>query len=134
MGFIVYSWNMVIIKNISSCSKNNFFPAIKFLTNINNDEETAGNTPLWLLLFRILLVIILILAFAQPIYNAKPNFFNNNPLLLIVDNGWSSSINWEKRKENLIEYVDRAEQQKIPIIILPTAPKKKHFKREIITS
>ncbi len=100
-----------------------YFPAMRFLNNINNEEETAGNTPLWLLLFRIFLVIILILAFSQPVYNAKPKFLNDNPLLLIIDNGWSSSINWEKRKENLLEYIDRAEQQKIPIIVLPTAPK-----------
>ena len=122
----------LLLKIYPPAPKTIFFPAIKFLTNINNDEETAGNTPLWLLLFRILLVIILILAFAQPIYNAKPNFLNNNPLLLIVDNGWSSSINWEKRKENLIEYVDRAEQQKIPIIILPTAPKNNILKEKLL--
>src|SRR6056300_467399 len=69
-----------------------YFPAMRFLNNINNEEETAGNTPLWLLLFRIFLVIILILAFSQPVYNAKPKFLNDNPLLLIIDNGWSSSI------------------------------------------
>ena len=50
------------------------------------------------------MVIILILAFSQPVYNAKPKFLNDNPLLLIIDNGWSSSINWEKRKEKYNKY------------------------------
>ena len=122
----------LLLKIYPPAPKKIYFPAISFLNNINNDEETAGNTPLWLLLFRILLVIILVLAFSQPVYNAKPKFLNDGPLVLIIDNGWSSSINWEKRKENLIEHIDRAEQQKIPIIILPTAPKSEALKDELL--
>jgi hypothetical protein len=113
----------LLLKIYPPAPKSIFFPTIRFLKDITNEEETAGKTPLWLLIFRIFLVIILVLAFSNPIYNAKPNLLNKGPLLLIIDNGWSSSINWEKRKENLIEYIDRAEQQKLPIIILPSAPK-----------
>ena len=113
----------LLLKIYPPVPKTIFFPAIRFLNNIRNEEETAGNTPLWLLLFRILLVSVLIIAFSQPAYNAKPKFLNNDTLLLVIDNGWSSSINWEKRKETLLEYIDRAQQQQIPIIILPTAPK-----------
>jgi len=121
----------LLLKIYPPVPKTIFFPAIRFLNNIKNEEETAGKTPIWLLLFRILLVIVLIVTFSNPIYNAKPKFLNNAPLLLIVDNGWSSSINWEKRKENLIKYIDRAEQQKIPIIILPTAPKNNVLKNKL---
>ena len=122
----------ILLKIYPPVPKTIFFPALRFLNNIRNEEETAGNTPLWLLLFRILLVSVLIIAFSQPVYNAKPKFLNNDTLLLVIDNGWSSSINWEKRKEVLIDYIDRAEQQKIPIIILPTAPKNNVLNKELL--
>ena len=62
----------ILLKIYPPVPKTIFFPALRFLNNIKNEEETAGNTPLWLLLFRILLVSVLIIAFSQPTYNAKP--------------------------------------------------------------
>jgi len=113
----------LLLKIYPPIPKNIFFPAIRFLKNIDNKQETASKSPLWLLIFRILLVSILVLAFSNPIYNAKPDFHNKGPLLLIIDNGWSSSLNWEKRKDQLIAFIEKAEQEKLPIIIAPTAVK-----------
>ena len=113
----------LLLKIYPPIPKNIFFPAIRFLKNIDNKQETASKSPLWLLIFRILLVTILVLAFSNPIYNAKPDFHNKGPLLLIIDNGWSSSLNWEKRKDQLIAFIEKSEQEKLPIIIAPTAVK-----------
>jgi hypothetical protein len=109
-----------------------FFPAIRFLKNLDNKQETASKSPLWLLIFRILLVTILVLAFSNPIYNAKPDFANKGPLLLIIDNGWSSSLNWEKRKDQLVELIEKAGQEKLPIIIAPTAIKNNIANNELL--
>ena len=111
----------LLLKLYPPLPKNIIFPPIRFLINLDNQQETASKTPLWLLLFRMLLVIILVLAFSNPIYKAKPNFSNKGPLILLVDNGWSSSLNWEKRKEKLLEFINKAEQEKLPIIVLPSA-------------
>ncbi len=113
----------LLLKIYPPVPQNIFFPAIRFLKNLDNKQETASKSPLWLLIFRILLVSILVLAFSNPIYNEKPNYPNKGPLLLIIDNGWSASINWEKRKDHLLELIDKAEQEKLSIILAPTAKK-----------
>ena len=87
----------LLLKIYPPAPKTIFFRAIKFLTNINNDEETAGNTPLWLLLFRILLVIILTIyhvflfqclkKFAANENSHSPGFYriiNEIPTILLI--------------------------------------------------
>lgn len=103
------------------------FPPINFLLGLKNEQETASKTPLWLLLFRILFLILLILAFSNPSFNTKPIFPNSGPVILVIDNGWSSSKNWEERKEKIIEYITQAEQKNKSIIISLTAPLNKPF-------
>ncbi len=101
------------------------FPPLNFLLKINNDQQTASNAPLWLLLYRILFLTLLIFAFANPIYNTKPIFEKSGPVFLLIDNGWSSSTNWESKKEKIYEYINHAEQNNKSIIISLTAQQNK---------
>ena len=89
----------LLLKIFPPAPKNIIFPPLNFLIGLNNEQETASKTPLWLLLFRILFVVLLILAFSKPSYLAKPIFNNSGPIILLIDNGWSASKNWENRKE-----------------------------------
>jgi hypothetical protein len=123
LGLLSLPGIWLLLKIYPPVPKTIFFPAIRFLKKLDNKQETAGKSPLWLLLFRIFLVTILVLAFSNPIYNAKPDFSSKDPLLLIIDNGWSSSLNWEKRKDRLIQLIEKAEQEKLPIIIAQSAKK-----------
>jgi len=101
------------------------FPPLNFLLKINNDQQTSSNAPLWLLLYRILFLILLIFTFANPIYNTKPIFEKTGPLILLIDNGWSSTTNWESKKEKIYEYINHAEQNNKSIIISLTAQQNK---------
>ena len=112
----------LLLKIFPPAPSNITFPPIKFLLGLNNDQETASKTPLWLLLFRILFLIIIIFAFSNPSFNTKPVMSNSGPLILIIDNGWSASKNWEERKEKIIEYISLAEQKNKSIIVSLTAP------------
>ena len=78
----------MLLKIFPPAPKNIIFPPLNFLIGLNNKQETASKTPLWLLLFRILFVIILIYSFFKPSYTfAKPIFENSGPIILIIDNG-----------------------------------------------
>ena len=112
----------LLLKIFPPAPKNIIFPPLNFLIGLNNEQETASKTPLWLLLFRILFVVLLILAFSKPSYLAKPIFNNSGPIILLIDNGWSASKNWENRKEKILEYISYAEQKKKLIILSLTAP------------
>ena len=110
LGLLSLPGIWLLLKIYPPVPKNIFFPAMNFLKNLENKQETSSKSPLWLLIFRLLLVTILVFAFSNPIYNSKPTFFNKDPLLLIIDNGWSSSLNWEKRKDKLIQIIEKARQ------------------------
>jgi len=43
------------------------FPPLRILEGVQSDEETPSGTPLWLLLFRLLMVALAVFALAQPI-------------------------------------------------------------------
>ena len=46
------------------------FPAISLLFELRPREETPYRTPLWLILLRLLLAVLIILGFAEPLLNA----------------------------------------------------------------
>src|SRR5499427_9827654 len=67
------------------------FPAIRLLLDLIPREETPHRTPLWLIIFRILLATILIIGLAHPLINPVRQFESSGPLLLVVDDGWESA-------------------------------------------
>ena len=69
------------------------FPPLRLLANISKDEDTPNATPIWLLLFRLLMGALLAVALAKPIL-FKPDVQSNRPLVMIIDNGWAAAGNW----------------------------------------
>src|SRR5215475_12591617 len=67
------------------------FPAIRLLFDLLPREETPHRTPLWLIIFRMLLAAILISALAHPLINPVRQFQASGPLLLVVDDGWTAA-------------------------------------------
>ncbi|MGH6931697.1 MAG: DUF4159 domain-containing protein [Dongiaceae bacterium] len=99
------------------------FPAIRLLFDLIPREETPHRTPLWLILFRILLATLLIAALAHPLINPADRFERSGPLLLVVDDGWTSATRWQERLTAMAEVIDRAERSNLPVSILATAPR-----------
>src|SRR5215472_13369105 len=64
------------------------FPAIRLLLGLTPREETPAQTPLWLLLLRLLICALIILALAHPLLNPGARLTGNGPLVLVVDDGW----------------------------------------------
>jgi hypothetical protein len=98
------------------------FPAIRLLLALQPKEETPAQTPLWLLLLRLLIATLIILALAHPLANPGAKLTGSGPLLLVVDDGWAAGRNWPARQVAMADIVDRAEREERPVMVLATAP------------
>jgi hypothetical protein len=97
------------------------FPAIRLLLQLKPKEETPAQTPLWLLLLRLLIAALVILALAHPLLNPGAQIATTGPVVIVVDDGWAAARHWTARKAMLADIIDRAERHRQPVMLLPTA-------------
>ena len=98
------------------------FPPLRLLLKIANKEETPNRTPWWLLLLRLLLVAIVIFAFADPIWRPTSTVLTGQaPLAIVIDNSWSSVHDWDKRINAAAALIKQADAAKKTIYIAATA-------------
>ncbi len=69
------------------------FPPLRILQDIEADEQTPDKTPLWLLLFRLLLGALIVFALAKPVFQAK-DVTSAKPLTLILDQSVTAAPIW----------------------------------------
>jgi hypothetical protein len=98
------------------------FPAIRLLLALQPKEETPAQTPLWLLILRLLIAALVILALAHPLLNPGARLATDGPIILVVDDGWAAARNWPARRSMLVDVTDRAERNRQPVVLLSTAP------------
>lgn len=98
------------------------FPAIRLLLGLHPREETPAQTPLWLLLLRLVIAALIIVALAHPLLNPGARLAGTGPVLIVVDDGWAAARNWSARQTMLADVIDRAGRNREPVMILPTAP------------
>ena len=97
------------------------FPAIRLLRDLVQPEESAARTPWWLILFRLLLAAAIIVGLAGPVLHPGATASGTGAMLVVVDNGWASSVNWSARQAALGDVLDRAERSGRSLVVLPTA-------------
>src|SRR5260370_15589426 len=86
------------------------FPAIRLLVGLEPTEQTPMKMPWWLLLLRMLLAAALIFAVARPVLNPQADLPGRGPLLLVIDDGWSSAPGWATRMAHAERLIQRAER------------------------
>jgi hypothetical protein len=99
------------------------FPALRLLLGLPRTREEPVRTPLWLLLLRAALALLIILALADPSWRtggAKPAL---RPLLLAIDDGWASADDWPRRKRAMLALIEEAARDDVPVALLTTAPR-----------
>ena len=101
------------------------FPPVRLLFGLGTREESAAQTPLWLLIVRSVLAALVILAAAHPLLNADTRLTGKGPLIVMIDDGWAAASNWPARRVLLDEIADQAERQSRPVIVMTTAAVKK---------
>src|SRR5436190_393227 len=98
------------------------FPAIRLLIGLEPSEQTPMKMPWWLLLLRLLLATALILAVARPLLNPQAELPGKGPLLLVIDDGWSSAPGWTTRIAHAERLIQRAERAGRLVALIGTAP------------
>ncbi len=97
------------------------FPALSLLLGLEKKEETSAQTPIWLLLLRMLILSLLIFAFAGPYLNRGKTLEGDGPLVVIMDNGWGAAAGWDARVNAINEMIIQAGQQDRSVLLVPTA-------------
>ena len=98
------------------------FPPIRLLFGLEARERTPAATPLWLILFRMLIAALIILALAQPILSPSAALPGSGPVVLVIDDGWAAARDWSARKKAAGEAIARADRSGRPVALIPTAP------------
>ena len=97
------------------------FPPLRLLLGLRDAQETPARTPLWLLLLRLLAAACMIVALAEPLLGQAPAVQGTGPLVLFVDNGWTSAQNWDAREAAMADLVRAAAHGDRAIAIVATA-------------
>ncbi len=99
------------------------FPPTRILVGLENPEKTPAKTPWWLMLIRLLAAALVILALAEPILNPNRQaaLRGEGPVVIVVDNGWTSGARWAERQRMIDRIVSEAEAQSRPVVVAATA-------------
>ncbi|TNE36398.1 MAG: DUF4159 domain-containing protein [Alphaproteobacteria bacterium] len=112
-----------LLKLIPPTPRQVSFPPIQFLLQLRDVASTASTTPWWLLALRMILLTLIITALSGPEIRRTPPVTNSDkPLLLLIDNGWASAHDWQKRLDALRSLIDEASLQSRTVMLVPTAP------------
>jgi hypothetical protein len=103
------------------------FPPTRILIGLENKDKTPAKTPWWLTLIRMLAAALVIFALADPVLNPhrEAGLGGTGPLVLVVDNGWSSASHFAHRAKLVERIIDEAQSSYRPVIVAPTAPSAK---------
>lgn len=111
----------LLIRAIPPSPQRTRFPAIRLLYELAKSDPPSAATPWWLLLLRMLIAALIILSLASPLLNPRQALEGAGPVLIVVENGWTSAEGWSERQEaiqQLIREIGRAERS---VILVPTA-------------
>jgi hypothetical protein len=98
------------------------FPPLRLLLRLERQEETAARTPWWLLLLRTLLAALIILALAGPVLQPAARLGGSGAVLVALDDGWASAVDWKERIATLDGILEQAERDGREVVLLRTAP------------
>ena len=100
------------------------FPPLKILARVLKREETPHQSPWWLTLLRLLMAALVIFALAEPVWNPRERLpANGSALALVMDNGWASAPDWERRVATAERLINDAAAGSKSVILALTAEK-----------
>jgi len=100
------------------------FPPLRLLARVLKKEETPHKSPWWLTLLRLVMAALIVLALAEPVYNPRERLdTGGNALALVIDNGWASATDWDRRVATAERFLTDAADAGIPVVLALTAEK-----------
>ena len=98
------------------------FPPLKILARVMRKEETPHQSPWWLTLLRLLMAALIVLALAEPVWNPRERLpTGGSALALVIDNGWASARDWDRRVATAERLIADANATGSPVILAFTA-------------
>ncbi|WP_425406731.1 DUF4159 domain-containing protein [Hwanghaeella sp.] len=96
------------------------FPALRLLMGLQTDQKTPNSAPWWLVLLRLAAAAAVILALAHPLLNPTKTLPGSGPLILVVDDDWSSAGGWDARMDYLIGLTEEADRADKSVFLVTT--------------
>lgn len=93
------------------------FPPLRILKDVETEEETPNSTPLWLLLFRLIMVALIAFALAQP-FITRPEGVEARPVVLAIDTGWEAAPNWPKITKEAENRIADARRKGVQVMLV----------------
>ena len=97
-------------------------PSLALLDDLSPREETPAQTPWWIIALRLAILALVILGLSRP--SITPQIDRNSvsgPILLVIDNGWTSAARWSDYARHALSVVDEASENARPVHILWTS-------------
>ncbi|MEL7454626.1 MAG: BatA domain-containing protein, partial [Pseudomonadota bacterium] len=98
-------------------------PSLRLLDGVDPREETPARTPWWVLAIRIAAAALAIIGLSQPIFapGADTRDADSGPLLIVIDDGWTSAARWSELINAANASLDTAGRD-TAVHLLTTAP------------
>ncbi|MEQ9314343.1 MAG: DUF4159 domain-containing protein [Henriciella sp.] len=124
LGLIALPVIWYILRATPPAPKDAELPSLRLLDDYVPQEETPARTPWWILLLRLLAAAAIIIGLSQPVYapGASPNNETSGPVLVVLDNGWTSAPRWSEMRAAAAGALD-GEARNTPAYVLLTAPR-----------
>ncbi|MDE8348601.1 MAG: DUF4159 domain-containing protein [Acidocella sp.] len=97
------------------------FPPLALLRGLAAVERTPARMPLWLLVLRLLIAVLVIVGLAGPQLHPPPALPGRGPVLVVIDNGWASANDWAARRDAALRVLASADQAGRGAAVLATA-------------
>jgi hypothetical protein len=97
------------------------FPALRLFDDLKQTEQTPAHTPLWLMILRMILAALIVLALAGPNLNPRQASGVSGPLVLVIDDSFAASPDWQSRLARMDSALIDAGQSARPVMLVTTA-------------
>lgn len=102
--------------------KSELFPPLRILARVLKKEETPSKSPWWLTLLRLLIAALAVFALSKPVLNPDETLLaGEGPLIVLMDNGWSTAPDWNARVAVADRLITQAEETDRPVSLVFTA-------------
>ncbi|MET0544757.1 MAG: DUF4159 domain-containing protein [Caulobacterales bacterium] len=121
LGLISLPIIFFVVRALPPAPKRMLFAPARIILGLKSPEETPARTPLLIILLRMAAAALICLGLADPRRAAAPNA-GGGDLLLVIDDGWTSAINWNAIKTEATAAIEEAERSGGVVRFLFTAP------------
>lgn len=106
-----------ILKISPPSPKRRMFPPLAILQGVETDEETPSGTPLWVLIYRLIMVALAVFALSLPLLQNDDAAFVR-PLTLIIDDSAASAPIWDDLTDDARRRLREAQRANQDVVLI----------------